>query len=81
MPAFLRGALTLCPQLCMGILPRRYTEIGIFQVAALRHGVEQGAARGGGAGAGGWHGGAAGAAAGLGAAGLGARVGRCRLTL
>jgi hypothetical protein len=29
-PAFPRGALTLCPQLCMGISPRRYTEIGLL---------------------------------------------------
>jgi len=29
-PAFPRGALTLCPQLCMGISSRRYTEIGLF---------------------------------------------------
>jgi hypothetical protein len=26
-PAFPCGALTLCPRLCMGISPRRYTEI------------------------------------------------------
>ena len=30
MLAFLCGALTLCPQLCMGISPRRCTEIGIL---------------------------------------------------
>jgi hypothetical protein len=29
-PAFPRGALTLCPQLCICISPRRYTEIGIL---------------------------------------------------
>jgi len=29
-PAFLRGALTPCPQLCMGISPGRYTEIGLL---------------------------------------------------
>jgi hypothetical protein len=28
-PAFPRGALTLCPQLCMGISARRYTEFGL----------------------------------------------------
>jgi len=27
-PAFPRRALPLCPQLCMGISPKRYTEIG-----------------------------------------------------
>jgi hypothetical protein len=35
---FPRGALTLCPQLCMGISPRRYTEIGLFQLAPLHQG-------------------------------------------
>jgi hypothetical protein len=30
-PAFPRGALTLCPQLCMGISPRRCTETGLFE--------------------------------------------------
>jgi hypothetical protein len=30
-PAFPRGALMLCPQLCMGISPWRYTEIGLLQ--------------------------------------------------
>jgi hypothetical protein len=30
-PAFPRGALTLRPQRCMGISPRRYTEIGLFK--------------------------------------------------
>jgi hypothetical protein len=29
-PAFPRRALTLCPQLCMGISPRPYTEIGLL---------------------------------------------------
>jgi hypothetical protein len=28
---FPHGALTHCPQLCMGILPRRYKEIGLFE--------------------------------------------------
>ena len=35
---FPRRALTLCPQLCMGISPRRYTEIGLLQLVPLRHG-------------------------------------------
>ena len=39
-PAFPRRALTLCPQLSMGILPRRYTEIGLFQLAPLRNGKQ-----------------------------------------
>jgi len=34
---FPRRALTLCPQLCMSISPRRYTEIGLFQLAPLLH--------------------------------------------
>jgi hypothetical protein len=29
-PAFPRGALMLCPQLCMGLSPGRYTEIGLL---------------------------------------------------
>jgi hypothetical protein len=29
-PAFPHGALTLCPQLCMGISSRRYTETGLL---------------------------------------------------
>ena len=28
--SFPRRALTLCPQLCMGVSPRQYTEIGLF---------------------------------------------------
>jgi hypothetical protein len=31
-PAFLRGALSLCPPLCMGIAPRQYTEICLLAV-------------------------------------------------
>ena len=30
---FPRRALTLCPQLCMGISPRRYTEIGLLSTS------------------------------------------------
>jgi hypothetical protein len=32
-PAVPRGPLTLCPQLCVGISPRRYTEIGLLPYA------------------------------------------------
>jgi hypothetical protein len=35
-PAFPRGALTLCPQLCMGMSPGRYTKIGLLSDPAMR---------------------------------------------
>jgi hypothetical protein len=38
-PAFPRGALTLCPHLCMGISPRRYTENGLLIGNSPLHGV------------------------------------------
>jgi hypothetical protein len=38
-PAFPRGALTLCPQLCMGITPGRCTEIGLLAVPASSYGI------------------------------------------
>ena len=37
-PALPRGALTLCPQLCMGISPRRYIDIGLLQLVPLNCG-------------------------------------------
>jgi hypothetical protein len=33
-PLSTRGALTLCPQLCMGMSSMQYTEIGLLRVVA-----------------------------------------------
>ena len=41
-PAFPRVALTLCPQLCMGTLPRRYTDIGLFWSYTISYDVASG---------------------------------------